>query len=88
MGFKTQYNDITLKDFCNLTFVYSGKEVILTDYYSSISKKEYLFNKIGATIDEIPEEFADYYVEGVVEHFYKDASGIGNFVYEIDIRKP
>lgn len=57
MGFKTEYKDITLKDFLNLTCFARSTKVRLTDYHSDA-----VFER-SIEIDNIPERFSDYYVE-------------------------
>ena len=32
MGFKTQYNEMTLKELCNMAFIGANEGVILYDY--------------------------------------------------------
>lgn len=89
MGFKTDYKEITLKDFCNLNCISKNYDVVLIDYKC---KPGHLsgatLSDVGITVDEIPEIFSDWYVEYFHIATYKDASELLNFVYEITIREP
>lgn len=85
MGFKTDYKDITLKDFCNLCCISRSRDVILYDYHAPITKPVIL-SEIGCTVDDIPEIFADWYVEHIDCEWYRDASGLVNSVYRFTIR--
>ena len=87
MGFKTDYKEITLKDFCNLNCIAKYRDVVLIDYNSTTDKRITL-SEIGCTVDDIPEIFADWYVEFVDVDIFKDASGISKYVYEFTIREP
>ena len=82
MGFKTDYKDITLKEFCNLTCIYKGRDVILHDYKGPLEHPITL-TEIGCTVDDIPEIFADWYVEHLDINTYRDASDLINSVYII-----
>lgn len=88
MGFKTDYKEITLKDFVNLNCIAKHVEVILTDYHAPILNGEPVLSEPGITVDEIPEIFADWYVEYFRTEFYEDASHLGNTVYIITISEP
>lgn len=88
MGFKTDYKEITLKDFVNLNCIAKHVEVVLTDYNAPITNNEPVISEPGITVDEIPEIYADWYVEHFNTEFYKDASHLGNTVYILSIREP
>ena len=87
MGFKTDYKDITLKELCNLNCFSRHTECILYDYNAPIFHTITL-SEVGTTIDDIPETFADWYVEHLSVGCYKDGSGFNNTVYEFTIREP
>lgn len=87
MGFKTDYKEITLKDFCNLNCIMKHVECILFDYNAPIANPVVLSEE-GCIVDDIPEIFADWYVESFDTNFYIDASQIGNTVYRFSIREP
>lgn len=87
MGFKTDYKEITLKEFCNLNCIMKHRDVILYDYNSPIEKRK-MISEIGCTVDDIPEIFADWYVEHLDVDTYKDASDLVNYVYIFEIREP
>lgn len=87
MGFKTEYNEITLKEFCNLNCIMKEREVLLYDYNSSILNP-CLLTKPGYTVDEIPDIFADWFVEYIDTNFHLDASGLGYTVYRLILREP
>lgn len=87
MGFKTDYKDITLKELCNLNCIYKHRDVILRDYKGTL-EHPIILSEIGCTVDDIPEIFADWYVEHLDIETYKDASDLFNFVYIFDIREP
>ena len=87
MGFKTDYKDITLKELCNLNCIMKHRDVILQDYRGTIEHPITL-SEVGCTVDDIPENFADWYVEYFDVQTYKDTSNLFNFVYIFEIREP
>lgn len=80
MGFKTNYNDITLKDFVNLCPIMKHIDVVLKDY-NATTQNPILLSEVGCTVDDIPEIFADWYVEHFDINSYMDASDLLNTVY-------
>lgn len=87
MGFKTDYNDITLKDFVNLCPIMRHIDVTLKDYKGTLNNPIVL-SEPGCTVDDIPEIFADWYVESFWITTYQDSSELINSVYIIEIREP
>ena len=87
MGFKTDYREIILKDFCNLNCIAKHRDVVLIDY-NSTTDKQIILSEVGCTIDDIPEIFADWYVEFIDVDMFKDASNIMNYCYVFTIREP
>lgn len=87
MGFKTDYKEITLKELCNLNCIMRHADVILRDYKGTI-EHPIILTEPGCFIDDIPEIFADWYVEYLLMDTYNDASGLANLVYIIEIREP
>ena len=87
MGFKTEYKEITLKELCNLNCIMRHRDVILYDYRGTFEHPMILTDP-GCIVDDIPEIFADWYVEYLDVHSYKDASDLMDYVYIIEIREP
>lgn len=87
MGFKTDYKEITLKELCNLNCIMKHMDVILHDYKGTL-EHPIVLSELGCTIDDIPEIFADWYVEYFGMDTYKDASGLVNSVYIFEIKEP
>ena len=88
MGFKTDYKDITLKELCNLNCIMKHREVVLRDY-SDTPEHPIILSEDGCTVDDIPEIFADWFVEYIDINFYIDqTSGQGHSVYRFGIKDP
>lgn len=88
MGFKTDYKEITLKELVNLNCIARHAEVVLLDYNTPANRSETVLSEPGLIVDNIPEIFADWYVEHFNTDFYLDASNFGNTVYVLSIREP
>lgn len=87
MGFKTDYKEITLKELCNLNCIMRHNDVILYDYKGTL-EHPIILSELGCIIDNIPEIFADWYVEYFDIDSYMDASGLMNNAYIFYIREP
>lgn len=83
MSFKTDYKEITLKELVNLNCIARHLEVVLHDYNALSTGSYPVLSKDGITVDEIPEIFANWYVEHFTTSFYS-----GHTVYVFTIREP
>lgn len=86
--FRTECNEITLRELCNLSCISGIREAVLYDYNASSILNRKAINDPGMTVNEIPEKYADWFVEGFESGYYKDASDQINLYYEFEIREP
>ena len=84
MSIKTEYNEVTLKELVNLNCFAKQLKVQLHDYDAPVGECGTLTDII--TLDEIPEEYGDWYVEYISSFPIKINSVLRECVISLHIR--